>query len=388
MKILHLTLWFLPGLGYQENFLPRYQAALGHDVWIVTSIYYPRYFSQQRNRLPVETFQENGVRIIRLPGIRVGMWSQVYFYRLLEVVDRIAPDLIHLHGLWNVPVLQFMLRSRRNDVAVVVDDHTDNGNLPTGIGKYGRFATARWVGQKVLKRGGRLLAVNPFSKEFLHRILGFPLEAIRLLPLGINDQDFAPQLQERVRVRRSLRIEEDNVVFVTSGRLSPGKGLEMLIRAFSRLYHELPYTRLWIIGSGDRQYEEHLHKLADELNLSKAVHFIPWVAQQELCAYYNAADVGVLPGKLGGIKEILAVGKPLIVPDHAATRYFVQDGGGVTFQLSEHGLYQAMWYYATNPEVRQLSGQQALEIVRAKLSWAAVARQSVEIYEEVVHQIK
>ena len=41
MKIVHLTSYFQPQLGYQEYFLAREHIKLGHDVWVVTS---DRYF--------------------------------------------------------------------------------------------------------------------------------------------------------------------------------------------------------------------------------------------------------------------------------------------------------------------------------------------------------
>lgn len=385
MRILHLTLWYLPGLGYQENFLPKYQATLGHDVWIVTSSHYPRYFNKRQKNLKEGIFQENSVHIVRLPGIQVGFWSQVYFFRLQEVISNVQPEIIHLHGLWSIPVVQFLLRNTYKKMAMVVDDHTDNGNLPTGMGKYGRFFIARWVGNRVLKQGGKLLAVNPFSREFLHRILGFPKEAIRLLLLGINNEDFIPQEQERIRYRELLGIKEDTVVFVTSGRLSPGKGFEMLLRAFGMLHRKVSNTELWIIGTGVREYEDFLHKLVNDLQIDKAVRFIPWLTQRELCAYYNAADVGIMPGKLGGIKEILAVGKPLLVPDHLATKYFVQQGAGIAFMPCEEGMYEAMYHYATNSEARSASGRRALAVVQEKLSWSAIARTSIKLYREVLN---
>src|SRR5262249_1186780 len=37
MRIVHVTEYFTPGLGYQENCLPAEQAKLEHDVHIVTS---------------------------------------------------------------------------------------------------------------------------------------------------------------------------------------------------------------------------------------------------------------------------------------------------------------------------------------------------------------
>ncbi len=389
MKILHLSLWYIPGMGYQENFLPRHQAALGHQVSIVTSAYYPRYFHQRSDQLQVGECWEQGVRCIRVPGVMVGNWSQVYFYKLRETVEGIKPDVVHLHGLWSVPSFQFawlLPRKVRKGIAVVADDHTDNGNLPTGMGRYFRFAVARLVGSRVIHIGGKLIAVNPFSRTFLMHVLKFPEEHIELLPLGINDEDFFPDNELRWKFRERLQVPERAIVFITSGRLSGGKGFEQLIQAFAKLHHKFPMVRLVIVGGGHKQYQDSLVALSRELGVERNVIFVPWVSQKELNGYYNAADVGVLPGKLGGIKEILAVGKPLIVPDHIATRYFVEDGGGVSFR-TEAGLVEAMCFYVENSDKIQEQGAIALRTVRNKLSWRNIARRSIEVYEEVCRDV-
>ena len=108
-------------------------------------------------------------------------------------------------------------------------------------------------------------------------------------------------------------------MFITSGRLTPGKGFELFFRAFAEVHRRCPATRLAIAGSGTPEYEAQLQGLARDLNVDGAVIFLKWMAEGDLCACYNAADVGVMPGKLGGMKEILGVGRPLIAPDHLAT---------------------------------------------------------------------
>ena len=37
MKIVHVMNWYIPNMGYQENFLPSEQKKLGYDVEIITS---------------------------------------------------------------------------------------------------------------------------------------------------------------------------------------------------------------------------------------------------------------------------------------------------------------------------------------------------------------
>jgi len=45
MKIVHLMSWYMPNMGYQENYLPAEQKKLGHDVEIITSDRYTPFLS-------------------------------------------------------------------------------------------------------------------------------------------------------------------------------------------------------------------------------------------------------------------------------------------------------------------------------------------------------
>ena len=43
MKIVHVMSWYIPNMGYQENYLPTEQKKRGHDVEIITSDKIPPY---------------------------------------------------------------------------------------------------------------------------------------------------------------------------------------------------------------------------------------------------------------------------------------------------------------------------------------------------------
>ncbi len=72
MRIVHVIEYFQPKLGYQETFLARAHAQLGHDVCVVTSDRYsPQVYTQNRAVLGrrvvgTGTFDEEGIRVQRL----------------------------------------------------------------------------------------------------------------------------------------------------------------------------------------------------------------------------------------------------------------------------------------------------------------------------------
>lgn len=385
MRIAHICQWYIPGLSYQENFLPQEQARLGHDVWILTSDRIPPRLPSDQGRFSPGRYEEDSVHVWRLPSVMpIRNRGQVYLRNLQASLGEIDPEVIHIHGLWYLPTLQMM--ACRTGSTLVADDHADNGNLPSGPGNLIRFGLARWVCRRLSREGSRILSVNPFSRWFVTEVLRTPPGNVHFLPLGINTQAFYPDPERREEARRKLRLSGDACLFVTSGRLTPGKGFELLIERFSEVHRIHRASRLMIIGSGAEAYETQLRDLASKYRVEEAFTLLPWMAQSELCTYYNAADVGVLPGKLGGIREILAVGRPLIVPDHLATRYFVEHGNGLLFAPDDPScLSQAMLQYAQRPDLRQEHGERSLEVAREHLSWRAIAADSLQVYSDVRH---
>ena len=390
MRIVHVNQFYIPGLSYQENILPHEQSKLGHEVWILTSdrLPHPKKYPESGGRLPQGVFREDAVRIWRLPSIvPIKSRAQIYLRNLNRVIYRIRPDVVNTHGLRFIPVLQVL--SKRPFFVHVGDDHSDNGNLPAGPGNIIRFGVGKQVCSHLGRLGSKIFTSNPFAEQFVKEVYAARPESVHLLPLGINTDTFYPDPAKRKEWRSKLAVPDDSCVFITSGRLTPGKGFELFFRAFADIHRRCPSTRLAIAGSGTPEYEAQLHGLVKDLNVDGAVIFLKWMAERDLCACYNAADVGVMPGKLGGMKEILGCGRPLIAPDHLATSYLVERENGLTFTPGDRaGLALAMRRYAENPALRKRHGEKSLQVSRNQLSWANLARDSLRVYEDLLAEFR
>lgn len=101
------------------------------------------------------------------------------------------------------------------------------------------------------------------------------------------------------------------------GRMTRGKGIDLLIEAFGRLVKDFPYARLSLIGSGERI--SLLQKLVQELHLSDRVQFTDWLQNDALFSRLSAADLFCLPsfseGLPSSILEAMSIGLPIIATD-------------------------------------------------------------------------
>ena len=72
MRIIHVSSHLYPALGYQDSLLPKAQANLGHEVYVVTSDRHERFIYKNNKIVLGERirgagfFEEDGIKVWRL----------------------------------------------------------------------------------------------------------------------------------------------------------------------------------------------------------------------------------------------------------------------------------------------------------------------------------
>jgi glycosyltransferase involved in cell wall biosynthesis len=190
--------------------------------------------------------------------------------------------------------------SRRNPVKAWIRDHV-----------------LRWI----YRLCARLLYVGQCSYRHFRR-LGCPEEKLVRSPYCVDTSPFqcneAARAHLRSTVRQRLGVTEAQTVLLFSGKLSPRKGPDLLLRAIKELPPEMrEYIVLVFLGSG--KLREALDDLAQSPPLLK-VHFLGFQNQTRLSQFYHAADLLVLPSlhaETWGlvVNEALHHGLPCVVSE-------------------------------------------------------------------------
>lgn len=128
---------------------------------------------------------------------------------------------------------------------------------------------------------------------------------IFFIPHGVNTSFFTPN----GTLHPSVSDTEFTLLYI--GRLSPRKGLELLLWSLLELSEE---TKLLIGGTG--RHRERLEDLTSNLGLEEQVEFLGFVPREELPSLYRSADVFVLPSTYEGfglvVLEAMACGTPVV----------------------------------------------------------------------------
>jgi glycosyltransferase involved in cell wall biosynthesis len=248
-----------------------------------------------------------------------------------ELVDHSHPDNLLLH--------HFSLGSKASRTAFALPDRMaliyHNITPPEYfVGVHRTLARQCFRGRRELRayadRCDLAMGDSEFNRQDLE-MLGFPRTAV--LPVV---PDFS-HLDRQPNWLLAGQFDDDwtNILFV--GRVIANKKIEDVIRFFDA-YHTMfnPRSRLLIVGaqSGFERYLASLHQLVAELELPH-VHFVGHVSDEELVAFYEAADLFLCASEHEGFCVPLVEAFYMQVPVLAFAATAVpatMDGAGVLFE--------------------------------------------------------
>ena len=186
-------------------------------------------------------------------------------------------------------------------------------------------------------RVAAFLVIGTRNREY-YRSFGVPDERCYWAPYGVDNAWFAlskpARSLARARVRRTIRVSDDTVVFASSAKLIARKRPTDLLDAVARIRGRGIAAHALFIGDGEERGA--LERHAAELGVADACSIAGFVNQGELPAWYAAADALVLSSDAREtwglvVNEAMAAGLPVIVSDAAGCAPDLVDEGGNGF---------------------------------------------------------
>ena len=160
---------------------------------------------------------------------------------------------------------------------------------------------------------------------------------VRHMPLGFDPAFFYPDVQARESIRNKYKLDKKVIAYF--GRLTPEKGVHLLIQVLSKMKFmewQLMMDSFDIYAS---EYNKEISRLLSESDILNRVVFIK-ANHFEIAGYMNAADIIVVPSvsvsnwkeQYGRVAaEALACGKEVIASDSGALPELL-DGHGFLFK--------------------------------------------------------
>jgi glycosyltransferase involved in cell wall biosynthesis len=226
---------------------------------------------------------------------------------------------------------------------------------------------------RALRRADGFIAISrSIRQEYL--TAGVPESKLELIAHGVDlDRFRRATAEERQALRVRFGLLDDGIVAAYTGRLLRGKGLEVLLDAFTRVAREDPRAHLMIVGSGSGQAlscEDDLARRAREADLAGRVTFTGRV--DDVSEHLRAADLYAFPSFFEALPlaviEAAATGLAVVATSVGGIPDVITDGeSGVLIPPGDPtALAAALLSLIRDPERRRDLGARASEVARKR----------------------
>jgi glycosyltransferase involved in cell wall biosynthesis len=214
---------------------------------------------------------------------------------------------------------------------------------------------------------------------------GIPEERIKLLPNGIEVDEFRPVTDaEKLRLRIQLGITRSLVV-IYSGRLVPFKNVGGLLESWSTIYRDVDAV-LVIVGDGPLRST--LEAKCRYLGLASSVRFVG--QQADVTPWYQVADVFALSSHYEGLSnsllEAMSCGLPVASTSVSGSVDIFADVdiGELTAPGHAESMATSLARLLGDPARRAACGSRARDYAKAKYSIDSIAKATSALYERLV----
>ncbi len=384
MKILLISDYFQPKIGYAKVQVVRELIEMGHQVKILTS---DRYFPFHDYEKTVKKIlgkrirkpglkRENGFLVERKP-ILFEAFTRVFISDLYTAIEKYKPDQIIVVGIATFTCFQVaQLKNKLKFKLVIADSHLpselNSGNI--FIKKLFYFFFRLFFIKAINSGADKVIALQDKSAEVIKTIYGVK-KNILVIPNGTDTKLFKFSSKSRKSIRKELTINKNDFMIIYTGKIIKQKGIEILFKAFKQLYKKNKNIHLLLIGSGPNAYIQECFSLVDE-NCKSNIHLLGFKNHSELFKYYSAADIAVWPLQESlAMNDAAACSLPFIANSTMGDKTRISNNNAFLYTLGNtKSLVNKIRKLIDNKELRIKMGKNGRSLMTKKLSWKIVAK--------------
>jgi glycosyltransferase involved in cell wall biosynthesis len=274
------------------------------------------------------------------------LWTALTFFRRQQAA-LIHFSLIGTASCFEALVAAILLRSR-----FFITEH-QIGDQPSGRWKYHCYRRITTL------FADRVITVSSEAQRRLITHHDTSPSKITVIPLGVATCYFDDDPNSRIAYRQSLRIAEDELVFIQVAHLLDHKRPALALQAFDDLPEAVKKrSRLLLVGGGPLRPS--LEQCIAERGLEDRVHLLG--VRNDVCELLNMSDVFLLTSDdescSFAVLEAMASGLPVITTAKGGPREIVidQETGFIVDGSDRDPLVRRMVQLAESPCLRQRLG--------------------------------
>lgn len=278
-----------------------------------------------------------------------------------KLKDELTGDeIIHAHGL-KATFYARLIKKYNNKLIITHHGHTSH-TLKVRI--------YEWIQERIMKKADQVISVSKSMQD-------------QLLELSIKSSLVENPLSlKRLELKMESTANPDILKLVVVGRLSPEKGINILLDAIT----DIENIELTIVGDG--QEKTNLARIVKENNIENKVQFVGF--QKEILPYLSESDCLVMPSLREGLPmtliEAMCFGLPVIGSKVGGLKYLVQENGILVSPNNSKELKSAINIFIENSKEFKINAKEKSETFQKRFSVETWVKNTVNIYKNVSNQ--
>jgi len=373
MYLCHLTENIDPESGGPAYSIPKLCESLGVRDNVIDL------FSLGEKSIQTDAFRHSVFHSKYSPA-KLG-FSAAMLMRIVDIVRRSPPDLLHAHNLWQMPSIYPYLVNIRWGIPYVVSPRGALTEYSMNSGS--KMKKLYWpiIQRPALEHATAIHATAISELDDIRR-LGFR-QPVAVIPNGID----IPSTVATAIGKKGVRTDKRVLLFL--GRIHPEKGLMDLLIAWKKVEKFNQSWILKIVGPDVIGYRSTLEEFILSESISR-VEILDAVYSDDKISLYESASVLVLPSPTENfgivVAEALSFGVPVIANRGAPWELLNthQCGWWIGTEINDLS-YALEKILMLSSEQLHLMGARGRSLMRSSYSWKNISLMMEQFYEFVLN---
>jgi glycosyltransferase involved in cell wall biosynthesis len=297
-------------------------------------------------------------------------------------------DAIHQHGIWTGVSRATLKMHKCQNVPTIIAPHGSLSHWALNISRW-----KKWIALAAYERNNlnRASCLHATSENEISDFRDFGLtNPIAYIENGIQEKYLAVEGNaERFLIQNNIAPDKHILFFLS--RISPKKGLLMLVEAIYKIKNDFIDWQLIIAGMDELNHKVQVKSLIKQLQLEDKIKIIGPLFDQAKADAFAAVELFILPSYSEGfpmiVLESLAAGVPVITTKASTwsdlTVYNCGWWTDINTQAIAVALHEAV---SMSAEGLQQMGKRGKHLIASKFTWSHLAQKTIRLYDWLLGQ--
>lgn len=314
------------------------------------------------------------------------LWFSPAISKGARRTEKDAFDIVHQHGIWTGSSSATLIFSQKKHIPSVIAPHGSLNKWGLDLSPWKKKIALAAYEKQNLRLASCLHAtseneISDFRDYGLKNPIAFIANGIQAKYLSVIGN--ADAFREQFCINRDKRI----LLFLS--RLTPKKGLIMLINAINSIREDFSDWQLVIAGIDEFDHKKEVNLLIKQLNFEETIKIIGPLYDESKNDAFAASELFILPSHSEGspmvILDSLAAGVPVITTKASSWSDLNEFNCGWWSDINTSSIAEAIQEAAklSTDDLRRM-GRNGKKLIESKYTWPQLAQKTLNLYKWIL----